>query len=363
MLSKILGYSLTREIRSGLLHLLQLSNYALPPSRLHIDIAHECNLNCFMCPHKQMETENKYLPIERFKRILDQFPRVKAVTLQGCGETLLNPDLAEMLTLDQSRNIDFTVVTNGTLLNERNINKLKNVSSITVSIDSAIPEKYKQIRGAKLEVVINNLKRLKQLKPDVRLSIQAIIMKETIESMPQLIDLAHNVGADEVRLLNLEGFNPELEKKHAHKLDNVLNILEKTKKVARERKIRLEIPPLQPTLRDCFEPWFSPRISLEGNIYPCCYIYVSSEETWKEWFQGANLDVPQYQYKMGNIFEQSFKEIWNGDNYKLLRKTIRKSGKHITLAPEKLNDRRQALDLSKSFSYCNVCLYRWNCHC
>jgi MoaA/NifB/PqqE/SkfB family radical SAM enzyme len=310
-----------------------------------------------------METEKKYLALEQFKRILDQFPKVRAITLQGCGETLLNPELAEMLTLNQCRNIDFTIVTNGTLLNERNINKLKNVSSVTVSIDSANPERYKEIRGAKLEVVINNLKRLKQFKPDVRLSIQAIIMKETIGSMPQIIGLAQNVGAEQVRLLHLEGFNQELEKKHAHKLDNVINILEKTKKMARKRKINLEIPPLQPTLRNCFEPWYAPRISLEGNIYPCCYVYVSSEQTWNEWFQGVKLDVPQFQYKMGNIFKESFNEIWNGDNYKLLRNTIRKSGKHTTLSSEELNNRREALDLNKSFSYCNVCLYRWNCHC
>lgn len=363
MLSKILGYSAKRGISSGLLHLLHLSNHAFPPSRLHIDIAHECNLHCFMCPHKQMETEKKYLPLEQFKRILDQLPRVRAITLQGCGETLLNPELAEILTLGQSRNIDFTIVTNGTLLNESNINRLKNVSSVTVSIDSPHPERYKEIRGAKLEVVINNLKKLKQLKKDVRLSIQAIIMEETIESMPQLIDLAQNVGAEQVRLLHLEGFNQELEKKHALKFDNVKNSLQKTKELAKKSKVRLETPPLHPKLRNCFEPWFSPRVSLEGDIYPCCYVYVSSERTWKEWFQGVTLNVPQFQYKMGNIFQDSFDKIWNGGNYKLLRKAIRKSGKHIKLSSEQLNQRREALDLNKRFSYCNVCLYRWNCHC
>jgi len=310
-----------------------------------------------------METEKKFLALEQFKRILDQFPKVRAITLQGCGETLLNPDLGEMLTLNQCRNIDFTIVTNGTLLNERNINKLKNVSSVTVSIDSANPERYKEIRGAKLELVINNLKKLKQLKKDVKLSIQAVIMEETVESLPELIALAQNVGAEQVRLLHLEGFNQDLEKKHAFNFDIVKNSLQKTKELARKSKVKLETPPLHPKLRNCFEPWLSPRISLEGDIYPCCYIYVSSEPTWKEYFQGVALNVPQFQYRMGNIFQDSFDKIWNGSNYKLLRKTIRKSGKHTNFSSEQLNQTRREVDLNKKFSYCKVCLYRWGCYC
>jgi len=316
-----------------------------------------------MCPRKLIKTEKKYLPLEHFKRILAQFPKVRDITLQGCGETLLNPELPKMLTLGQSRNIDFTIVTNGTLLNESNIKMLKNVSRVTVSVDSPHPERYKEIRGANLEVVINNLKKLKQLKKDVKLSIQAIIIEETIESLPELIALAQNVGAEQVRMLHLEGFNQELEKKHAFNFDSVRNSLQKTKELARKSKVRLETPPLHPKLRNCFEPWFSPRVSLEGDIYPCCYIYVSSEPTWKEWFQGVALNVPQFQYKMGNIFQDSFDKIWNGSNYKLLRKTIRKSGKHINFSSEQLNQRRREVDLNKKFSYCKVCLYRWGCYC
>jgi len=363
MVSNMSIYSIKRGLRSGLLHLLHLSNHAFSPRRVHLDISHECNLHCFMCPHKLMETEKKYLSLEHFRHILNQLPKVRAITLQGCGETLMNPELPDMLTLGQSRNINFTLVTNGILLNQRNVRGLNGVSNITVSIDSPDPEKYKEIRGANIDIIINNLKTLKQLKKGLSLSIQSILMEDTIGSIPELIALAEEVGAEQVRLLHLEGFNQELEKKHAFRLDNVKNILDKTKELALKSNVRIEIPPLQPTLRNCFEPWFSPRISLEGDIYPCCYIYVSTEHTWQECFQAVTLNVPEHQYNMGNIFQDDVNEIWNGSKYRLLRKTIRKSTKHISLSTEELSERRKEQDLNDDFSYCRVCLYRWSCHC
>jgi radical SAM protein with 4Fe4S-binding SPASM domain len=50
----------------------------------------------------------------------------------------------------------------------------------------------------------------------------------------------------------------------------------------------------------CYEPWHSTFISFDGKVYPCCY----------------NHKI------MGDLTNQSFRQIWNGKHYQELRKKI-----------------------------------------
>ncbi|MDI6840945.1 MAG: SPASM domain-containing protein [bacterium] len=188
-------------------------------------------------------------------------------------------------------------------------------------------------------------------------------MKDNIEELVELINFAKDVDAHKVKLLHLIGFNQELSKIHGHNFISLKYKLEKAKVLARRYRIELEAPHFNPTRIHCFEPWFSVRISLLGDIYPCGFIDASPEETWEEWYKDVCIKVPQAQYRMGNIFVDPFDKIWNGCYYKLLRKTIQKCEENIELLPEELNIRRKEIDLSKRFSYCKVCLHKWDCAC
>ena len=356
------------RIKSGarfvFLHLPYLSDYAPSPRGLIIAITDDCNLNCPMCPRSFSKVTGENMPLEKFKCILDQFPKVRHVALLSRGETLMNPNLFEMLNIGKFRNIHFRIVTNGTLLTEKNIRRLNNVSIVEVSIDHPHPEGYKKIRGVNLEIIINNLRRLKHLRKEIYLCIQALIMEDNIEDLPEFITLAHNVGADKVNLIHLIAFDQKLYKKHGDNFKAKLEVkIQEAKERAKQFKVNLAATPLLQKPRHCFQPWSTLRISLNGDIYPCCFIYNTSEQTWEEWYQDVCLNVPQFKYKMGNIFEDSFERIWNGNDYRLLRKTVRKSEEHNLLSPEELNKRRKENNLNERFSYCQVCLFRQNRAC
>lgn len=350
-------------IKSGLFRLRCASNYAPPPRSLSIEITTDCNLHCFMCERNFAEFEKKNLSFGEFKYILEQLPKVRYIALVGSGETLMNPDLFEMLDFGKSRKLNFTIVTNGLLLNEKNIWRLNNVSEIYVSIDSPRPEIYKKIRGENLEVVINNMKNLKRIKGHIQLYLGAIIMRETIEDLDGLIELAKNVEADRVYLVHLTALSEELDKVHGHNFKNLKDSIRKAEQLARKYGIGLITKPTHPKKRICLDPWLRPCISIVGDVYPCRSIYVSPEPIWKEWYQGICLDVPQFQYRIGNIFQEPFNKIWNGKRNQLLRRAVRKLRENIELSIEGLNKRRQDIDLSKDFSYCQVCLFRWTCSC
>jgi len=351
------------NLKPALRKIIRQSNYALSPHKVAIEITQNCNLRCPACPRQHNKITGESMSLAKVKHILNQLPMLRLIHIIGQGEPLLHPDIFEILKLGKSKKIKFVMVTNGLLLSEENIKRLANVPIIEISIDSPNPEGYKKIRGADLELVINNLKKLKQLRKDIYLRVQAIIMEDNIEDLPGFIDLAKETGADEIRLFYLISFNRETDKWESEKFKKLDEKLQTTRDLAAKEGVKLEATPLFQKPRVCTEPWFQPRITLNGDIYPCCYMYITSDQTWKEWYHGVCLEVPQFKYKMGNIFKDSFAKIWNGSYYRLLRETVRKADDPSLLGPKEINEIRTKLDLKGKFPYCRICLFKQNQAC
>ena len=349
--------------KSIIKNIIRHSNHIFPPRKLIIEITENCNLNCPMCPRQFNKISNENMSLEKFKHILDQMPSLRQITILGQGEPFMHPNIFEILKLGKSRNIHFTLVTNGTLLNEENIKRLDGVSVIEASVDSNHQEGYKKIRGADLNLVLNNLKKLKQLKKNIYLRIQAVITKDNIEDLPDFVRLAKSVNANELCFFHLIAFNQENDTRESEDLKKLNEKLQITKKLAEKEGIKFVATPLFEKPRICSEPWFRPRITLNGDVYPCCYIWTTSGTVGHEWYCGVHLDVPQFKYKMGNIFKDDFKRLWNGPDYKLLRETVRKLDDRSLLSPEKINEERKKVDLKERFPYCKVCLFKQNRVC
>lgn len=368
MSSNILS-NIKRGINFTLSYFPQLSSYAFTPRSINLDITWGCNLDCIMCSaHQRVSKSSKdNLSPERFEYILKQLPNLRYIDFMGLGEPLMNPHFFELLDIAQSKNIKASVITNGTLMDKNNLNRLKdNLVKVYVSIDSPSAEKFERIRrGAKLSEVVENIHKLKKLKPNVSLCILVVLMEDIIEDLPELIRLAKDIEADCINLnhiLALDKRNDE--RRVASDTNKAKYYLEKTENLAKEYKIEFYPRPLQPRMRRCWQPWFEPLIMLNGDIYPCCFMDRSPKPVCTEWYSGVPIKVPFHQYRMGNIFEDSFEDIWNGKDFRLLRKIIRESEKRPKdLSEEELNLRRQKINLKEKFSYCRVCLWRWSVAC
>ena len=55
----------------------------------------------------------------------------------------------------------------------------------------------------------------------------------------------------------------------------------------------------------CVEPWRFMLINQKGDVYPCCHIYGTP---------------------LGNVYKQTFEEIWNGEIIKKMREDIQEKG-------------------------------------
>jgi len=91
-------------------------------------------------------------------------------------------------------------------------------------------------------------------------------------------------------------------------------VIKETEKKAKELEMKIrwgaDVPKVKPPVKNCLA-WLMPFIFVTGHVIPCCAC------------NEANKREIQKKYAMGNIFETSFKKMWNGPKYKALRKAIK----------------------------------------
>jgi MoaA/NifB/PqqE/SkfB family radical SAM enzyme len=129
---------------------------------VQIEPTTRCNFTCRFCAGRHMPQQN--MRVERLEEILRAVRGLRHVELQGEGEPMLHPRFFEMAELirrlhPQAR---ISLITNGSLLNEENVERIIAIDfhKISVSIESPDPQAFAEIRGGKLEKVIEGIERL-----------------------------------------------------------------------------------------------------------------------------------------------------------------------------------------------------------
>ena len=143
------------------------------PSRIWIELTDHCNLKCPLCPNQNLPKENKgYISPGLFKEIVDQVQgQVHDLYLFHRGESLLHPNLIELIDYAQSRRIPCRIHTNATVLSEAISKEMLNagLDVLSFSFDSCSPSLYEKSRyPAKFEKTLGNIKRFLQLKKESR---------------------------------------------------------------------------------------------------------------------------------------------------------------------------------------------------
>lgn len=349
-------------------HLIQQFPYAVLPYSINLDISWACNLKCTMCSARlRVNRYNKqYLGPEQFVRILKQLPHLKHIFFMGLGEPLMNATFPILLKQAQSRGISASLITNGMLLTDQLINRFPdNLKRISFSIDSASSEKFGRIRiGANLEKVVENIRRVKILKPKIDIRILVVLMRETIEGLADIVRLGKDVGASAVDVNHVIALDELADKQRITlRISRAEHYLRQAGEEALKCGIEFLSRPLRPRMRSCLQPWLAPLIMLNGDLLPCCFMDRSPYPVCTEWYSGVHMDVPFHQYRIGNVFVKEIKELWNGSEFRLLRKIIRDSETKTGLTIDNFNRKRRNVNMGMKYSYCRVCLFRWSSAC
>ncbi len=284
----------------------------LPPC-LFVEVTNRCNLTCPTCPLGTDAAYDGYskadVSLEQFKKIIDQIPSLIYVTLQGIGEPLLNKDIMQMIKYCTDKGISTYINTNGTILTETKSRELiaSGLTNLSISVNSFDEETFSKTRsGASIKKISENIKKFVEIKKEIGsknpiVSFRAILMKETEPHMEELVFKSNELGID---VLYIQLFmssvadkslcDSSLSKEEIHVFADKL---EKWKKQIKLEIITESFGKSSNNLGQCRLPWFSPNITAEGYLTPCCTI--------------SNPSV----LNMGNVFETPFEQIWNSEQF------------------------------------------------
>lgn len=307
----------------------------MPPDQMSIEVSSRCNLRCKTCSLAYSETPGEDMPLELFEKILSQTSSFcNSYNLHGIGESLMHPEFVKFAQLVKAENALCRLTTNGLLMNRECAHGLINarMDSITVSIDAATPETYLKIRSSKLfDKVIDNLKGLVELKKEHGLgrpviSSAFLCVKDNIDELLDFVKLSVDCGVDTIFIQSYEnrgwGFENQLSSQDKNK-----NIIAEAVKVAQENHTAIQFD-------------FPERIAIETGGVEIDDMPVwdrgSARETNHPRFRAceapfvhgiirANGDVDTCYYgeTVGNLYKNTFMEIWNGRKMRDFRKRIR----------------------------------------
>ena len=254
------------------------------PTHLVIEPVSACNIRCIMCFQVDESFSKNQdfmgnMDLGLFKKVVDdaQDIGIQALTLSGRGEPTLHPKFGEMLDYCKGKFFDLKINTNATRLTEKLMHTIveSGVTDLVFSVDSYEKDEYESIRVLGVfEEVVNNIKKFKEIN----------------DRYPNYNCATRVSGVKINDKQNIEEFTKYWKKY----VDHVVMV-------------------------EMSERWDTYNNQVEhAGIHPCNFL-------WGEmyvWYDGkCNPCDADYKSELsvGNIKENSIKDIWNGELYKKLR--------------------------------------------
>ena len=293
------------------------------PIHIEIGLTGRCNQRCIFCALDFVNHKAEDIDTNVILKSLEEMAMqgVRSVMFGGEGEPLLHPDIGIIARKAKEYGLDVAITTNGSRFDKRKIEDcLPYLSWVKYSVDAGDASTYGKVHGVserEFARVIENIraavehKRAKGLR--VTIGTQFLIIPQSLESAEKAAETLRELGADYLavkpyshhpRSGNNFSVNPEQ-----------YNLLEKILE-----KFNTD------TFRVSFRKATIQRLE-EGNAYPECYglPFISLIDS-KGNVLPCNLFYGQPEFTYGNLYEQSFEEIWSGEKRKEVLDSLRRRG-------------------------------------
>ena len=181
------------------------------PRLIYLDMGSSCNCRCKQCDLWKINAGSEQsLSIAQGKKVIDKLWSWLGsnfyLTFTG-GEPLLHKDkLFQLIKFASSKGIKTSLVSNGTLINQKTAKELINsgVSNVIISLDGIEEKTHDYLRGvkgvggkAKKAICLLNELRINQT-PKIDLKINTIPMKQNLAELPKIVAWAKKIGVDGV---------------------------------------------------------------------------------------------------------------------------------------------------------------------
>lgn len=174
------------------------------PPRIHYYYTSRCNLNCVHCFTKEQEDviEEDMGWEDRIEFLNQMYELGINEILIGGGEPFIEPDFVDFVDECLKRGINTKVFTNGLLINDKIIERMKNwdLKYLSISVDGTTEEEYKKTRGVEgLHTVGENIKKIKQ-RCRFPVAISITVNSYNYKTAEDYLKLAYELGADRIKV-------------------------------------------------------------------------------------------------------------------------------------------------------------------
>lgn len=289
------------------------------PITLEIDLTNRCNHRCSFCfyaEHIGVESDKPSLQTDILKKRLEEAKILgtKGVSFSGGGEPMIHKDFDEIIIFCKKIGFDVGTITNGSPITLRNVETLvTNLQWIRISMAGGDRESYKKVQGVdQFDLILKNLQLLSskkfEMNSSLNIGVRMLVTSENLNSLENFVNLIKDFHLDYFQIApdqfsddNGLFWNDVKTQQIFKNLKNILNttntkLLTTAYMSAQED---LDYP------QTCYAHFFKAAIVAEGFFSFC---------------QNARGNENFY---VGNIYENSLKEIWLGEKIKEIEKWVR----------------------------------------
>jgi radical SAM protein with 4Fe4S-binding SPASM domain len=284
------------------------------PVSISIEPTTSCNLRCPECPSglRSFTRPTGMLNEKLYQSIIDEISgTLTYLTFYFQGEPFLNPQFLDMVRYASSKGIYTATSTNAHYLKEDVAQRTveSGLDRLIISIDGTTQDTYESYRiGGSLEKVmegtrnvISSKKKLKSRTPHV--VFQFLVVGPNEHQIPEVYKIAKTLGVDQVVLKTAQIYDYK----------NGSDLIPRQEQYSRYYKNPDGTYSIKSSMDNhCWKMWHSCVVTWDGKVVPCCF------------------DKDAH-FVLGDLSRNSFREIWNGEQYHHFRQSLLRSRSEIEI--------------------------------
>ena len=169
------------------------------PRLIAWELTRSCNLSCIHCRAASIDKpyKNEFTTEECLKFLDEVAAFANPIMILTGGEPLLRPDIFEIATYGSNKGLRMVMATNGLLIDNATIKRMResSIQRVSISLDGATAQshdRFRRVDGA----FAGSLRGINFLKEgSIEFQINTTITSENLHELPDIQELAVNLGA------------------------------------------------------------------------------------------------------------------------------------------------------------------------
>lgn len=285
------------------------------PISISFEPTTSCNLRCPECPSglRAFTRPTGMLKKDFFTETIDQLAKdLSYLVFYFQGEPFLNPDFLNMVQYAASKKIYTATSTNAHYLTDAVAKRTveSGLDRLIISIDGTTQDVYQQYRvGGRLDKVLQGAGHIVKWKKVTGsktpfVIFQFLVVRHNEHQIEAVRKLAQEIGVDQVRLKTAQVYDFENDPNH------LIPTLPQYSRYKKDGNGKMKFK--GNNQQHCWRLWHDPVITWDGAVVPCCF----------------DKDA---KHKLGDLKQQSFRELWKQGTYNHFRSRVLQSRQNIDI--------------------------------